>query len=296
VFFAKFGFAAGNGLNDPQVSPFLINPWGGENEEALTDINGRNRDYLLEAWYEHTFTLGEDHRLALTGGIIDSVFYLDQNAFSNDQYTQFMNAALVNAPNSFFPSFDTGIVVDWDIGNWEVTGVIMNIGENDDGNNFDYYGIEFEYNLDATLGEGHYRVVIDTTSKDFLNPQGTSLERTNLLLLSVDQELGETFGVWVRLATQSDDAAVDAKNFYSGGIDIKGNLWGRSQDNIGIGYAFANQGNQDIDKLQVFEAYVRFVLSEYVAATLDLQYQQQDQRVGDSPKGFIPGVRVTAEF
>jgi porin len=296
VFFAKFGFAAGNGLNDPEVSPFIVAPWGGEAEADLKNINGRDRDTLLEVWYEHTFTLGEDHSLALTGGIIDSVYYLDQNAYSNSQYTQFMNAALVNAPNSFFPSFDTGAVVDWDIGKWEITGVIMNIGENDDGNNFNYYGVEIEYNLDSTLGEGHYRVILDTTSKAFLNPQGTRLESSRLLLLSLDQELGKTFGVWARLATQNDDPAVNTKNLYSGGVDIKGKLWGRPQDNIGIGYVFTNEGNQDIDKIQVFEAYVRFVHNEYVASTLDLQYQQQDQKVGDSPKGFIPGVRLTAEF
>ncbi|MCP4409222.1 MAG: carbohydrate porin [Gammaproteobacteria bacterium] len=296
VLFAKFGFAVGNGLNDPEVSPFLSPPWGGEGEVDLKNINGRDRDTLLEAWYEHTFTLGDDHKLALTGGIIDSAFYLDQNAFSNDQYTQFMNGALINAPNSFFPSFDTGVVVDWDFNNWEITGVIMNVGENDDGNNYNYYGVEIEYNLEATLGQGHYRVVIDTTSKDFLNLQGISLERSQLFLLSVDQELGETYGAWLRLATQSDDPAIDIKNLYSGGIDIKGNLWGRAQDNIGIGYVFANEGNQEIDKYQVFELYVRFMLNEYIASTLDLQYVKQDQKVGDSPSGFIPGVRVTAEF
>ncbi len=296
VVFLKLGFAAGNGLNNPEVSPFLSSPWGGEVEDDLKDINGRNRDTLLEGWYAHTFTLGEDHKLELTGGIIDSVYWLDQNAYANDQYTQFMNSALVNSPNSFFPSFDTGGALRWDFGNWEIAGVVMNIGENDDGNNFNYYGVEIEYTLDTGLGEGHYRAIVDTTSKAFLNPEGTSKERSQLLILSIDQELGETYGVWTRLGTQSNDPAIDLGTLYSGGVDIKGNLWGRAQDNIGIGYAFASGGNQDIDKYQVFEAYVRFLLTEQVASTLDLQYVKQDQKVGEGPSGFIPGVRVTAEF
>jgi hypothetical protein len=36
-----------------------------------------NRDYLLQAWYKHTFTFGENHTLGLVGGIIDATDYLD---------------------------------------------------------------------------------------------------------------------------------------------------------------------------------------------------------------------------
>lgn len=294
VFFAKFGYSAGKSLN--AISPFISPPWGGDAEDDLKDINGRNRDAVLEAWYAHTFKPGKDHSLELTGGIIDSVYWLDQNAYANDEYSQFMNGALVNSPNGFFPSYDTGGAFDWELGNWEIAGVIMNVGENDDGNNFNYYALEFEYTLETGLGEGHYRAIIDTSSRAFLNPEGTRKERSQLLLLSFDQELGETYGVWIRLGTQSDDPAIDVKNLYSGGVDIKGNLWGRTDDNIGIGYAFADGGNGDIDKYQVFEAYVRFMLSELVAGTLDLQYVKQDLKVGEGPSGFMPGVRLTAEF
>lgn len=43
--FTKFGFAAGNGLND--VTEFNFAPWAADLEHDITDINGRNRDYLL---------------------------------------------------------------------------------------------------------------------------------------------------------------------------------------------------------------------------------------------------------
>ena len=44
-FFAKFGFAAGNGLN--KTSPFVLAPWAADLEDDVRDINVRNRDYLL---------------------------------------------------------------------------------------------------------------------------------------------------------------------------------------------------------------------------------------------------------
>ena len=81
--FAKFGFGAGNGLMEEGQSPFFLAPWAADVQDDYKDINGRNRDYLLTAWYKHTFTFSEDHTLGLTGGIIDATDYLDENAFSN---------------------------------------------------------------------------------------------------------------------------------------------------------------------------------------------------------------------
>jgi hypothetical protein len=43
--FAKFGFADGNGLNG--VTAFNLAPWAADLEDDVTDINGRNRNYLL---------------------------------------------------------------------------------------------------------------------------------------------------------------------------------------------------------------------------------------------------------
>ena len=68
--FAKLGFGAGNGLNG--VTDFNLAPWAANLEDDYKDINGRNRDYLLTAWYKYTFGFAEDHTLGMTGGIIDS--------------------------------------------------------------------------------------------------------------------------------------------------------------------------------------------------------------------------------
>ncbi|MGD9073635.1 MAG: porin [Desulfobacteraceae bacterium] len=291
---ATLGFAAGNGLGE--VTPFTLDPWGAALEDGVKDINGRNRDYLLTAWYAHTFTFSGDHALQLTGGIIDATDYLDQNAFSNDEFTQFMNEALVNAPNAFLPSYDIGGAADWDIGNFEIAAVYMNIGENDDGNNFNYYGIELQYNLNTSLGEGGYRVILSYGSEDFLDPTGENLESRSILLFSFDQKFGEIIGAWVRFGFQDDKAAVNYESIYSGGIDISGSVWGRQEDNIGIGYGYLRGGNQDIDKTQVAEVYARFVLYKYFALTLDVQYMRDDLKSGDGPKGFIYGIRMAAHF
>lgn len=293
VFF-KLGFAAGNALNE--ISPFIIPPWAAVLEEDVKDINGRNRDYLLAAWYKHTFSFADDHSLGATIGIIDSTSYLDENAYANDEYTQFMNASLTNGPNVFLPSFDPGGALEWNAGAWSLRGVVMDIGENDDGNNFSFYGLQAGYSVNNSLGTGNYRFVIAGASEDFLNPQGTQLESRAGGLLSFDQQFGSIVGGWIRFGWQTTDAAVDYGSIYSGGIDIKGAGWGRNKDNIGLGYAYLSGGNLDVDTSQAAEAYYRWQLGDIFGLTVDVQYMKDDYEENQNPSGWNFGLRATAEF
>jgi porin len=293
----EFGFPAGEGLNG--VSQMLIVPWAANLEGDVKNINGRDRDYLLQAWYKHTFHVGEDHTVGVTGGIIDATGYLDQNAYGNDEYTQFMNPALVNGPNGFAPSYDIGGAMEWALGNIYVNGVVMNIGENDSGVNYNFYGGELGYRLETDLGEGTYRLIYEGGQNAFLDPTGTILEDRNIVLLSFDQQLGETVGAWIRFGWGDDDAAVDAKNLYSGGIDIAGDLWGRGEDNIGIGAAFFDGGNTGIDRVTVGELYYRFVMNAWLAVTADLQYQDntfENAAAGEDIDAWTYGLRAVVAF
>jgi hypothetical protein len=295
--FLHFGFAAGDGLNTDR-NPFVLTPWAADLESDVKNINGRNRDYLLEAWYKHTFTFGKGHTLGVTGGIIDATAYLDENNYANDQYTQFMNAALVNGPNFFLPSYDTGGALEWQLGEIAVKGVVMQVGENDDGRSYSFYGVQMGYTLETPLGEGVYRLVVDTTSDSFSDPDGEGTEPLKGVSISFDQALGDILGVWIRCGWNDDTAIIDFQDLYSGGIDVNGKLWGRGQDNLGIGYARLSGGNQDIDRAQVLEAYVRFGLNETMALSVDAQYLEDtyNHNAQDDVDGWITGLRLVVEF
>jgi len=298
--FAKFGFGAGNGLNGEGRSPFLIPAWGGNVQDDYKDINGRNRDYLLTAWYKHTFTFSQGHSLGLTAGIIDATDYLDENAFSNDEFTQFMNAAMVNGPNAFLPSYDLGGAVEWEISGFSLKGVVMAMGSNGEEGDLEepytYYGMQVAYAVDFGLGQGNYRLIVDTTSRDFTNAAGTEKERKLCALISFDQELGEIVGAWIRFGWQDDKAAIECKSVYSGGVNISGKLWGRECDNLGIGYAHLIGGNLSDDHTDVAEMYARFALNDIFAVTGDVQYMKDSIKAGEDSDGWIFGLRMTAEF
>jgi porin len=297
TFSFKLGFGAGNGLkqSDPEKPSFSLSPWGADLEDDVKDINGRNRDYLLTAWYKHTFRFSEDHSLGITGGIIDATDYVDENRYANDEFTQFMNEALVNAPNGFAPSYDIGGVAEWAIGSFSVKGVAMGVGENVDGNSYNYYAAQLGYHPKTGLGEGNYRMILATTTKDFLDP-AEEKKAQRAVHLSFDQELGEVFGAWIRFGWGDDAPVLVWENLYSGGFDIKGTWWNREKDNIGIGYGYLSRGNLDVDKSHVFEVYYRYVFNEILSATADVQYMKDEFTETDDRKGWIFGIRITAEL
>jgi hypothetical protein len=292
--FVKAGFASGNGLNGK--SPFALSPWAADLHDDVKDINGSSRDYLLTAWYRHSFALRQDSTLDASIGIIDATDYLDDNAYSNDEYTQFMNEALVNGPNAFLPSYDRGAALVWNTGPWSLRGVVMKVNENDDGNDYNFYGAQLGYTLQTGLGEGNYRVLVDRTSKDFLDGEGTSDHKRESIVFSFDQQLGNVVGAFLRIGWQDDSAAVNYDAIWSGGIDINGSPWRRTDDNIGLGYAYLNGGNLDIRQSQVAEAYYRFVINSYMALSADIQYMIDEVKNQENPAGLIYGMRLTAEF
>jgi len=286
-------FAAGNGLN--KNNPFSLVPYADDLEDDLKDINGRNRDYLLEAWYKHTFKFSEKVSLGITGGIIDATRYIDDNNFANCETSQFMNQIFVNNKNVNLPSYDIGGVAELNVSNLSIRGLMMNT-ENED-RNYDYYALQLGYAIETPMGKGNYRLYGFTTSKSFENWDRTGKENLQGFGISADQQLSSIIGVFARLDWQNDAAVIDHQTAYSGGININGKLWGRENDEIGIGYAYLNGAdNSNIDSTNAFETYAKFKISQFNDISFDIQYIDDNLKHDEDRKGFIYGVRVNAYF
>lgn len=293
-------YAAGNALNNVAADAgFTLAPFADDLEDDLRNINGRNRDTLLTAWYKHTF--GRENRSTdLTGGIIDSTEYLDDNAYANDEISQFMNDIFVNNTLLNLPSYDIGGAVEFDSGKWQLHGVIMNslTGPKDQGGrSYNYYAAQAGFTSESAGGnEGNYRFIAYTTTKSFENAAGTALEPLRGVGVSLDQAFSEKFGLFARLGWQDDDAAVDHKAVYSVGLDVSGIR--NSDDNAGVGVAFLDGAdNSGLDDTVAFEGYVKFQLGEYADGSIDIQYMKEN-RVGpvNDPDTWIIGGRINAYF
>ncbi|UHD17734.1 carbohydrate porin [Thiocapsa bogorovii] len=312
--YVLLGFAVEDGLN--AISPFVLAPWAVDLEDDLQDINGRGRDHLLQVWYKHTFTLGEDATLGTTFGIIDSTAYLDENAYANDEFTQFMNEAFVNSGGFNLPSYDAGAALELALGDWEIKVAALNIGENDDGNNYNFWGAQLGYRLATALGEGQYRAVMTGTSTAFFEPRPErgeetdgpenagplaaedTPEKTDLMGygLSFDQALGDRVGAFLRLAWTDHQGILDYRGLYTGGLQLGGGLWGREADTVGIAYGYLDGADTGITNTNVAELYYRFAANDVLALTADIQYMADAYDSGEDIDGWIFGMRLVAEL
>ena len=291
--FLKLGFAAGNGLND--VSPFNIHSWGADLEDDVKNINGSGRGYLLEAWYAHVFALGSNNKLGFTLGIIDASNYLDQNAYANDEYNQFMNPSLSNAPNTFFPAYDMGVAAEWHVGEWAFSGVLMDVHQFNSTDKYTFYGVQAGYRLVSKLGTGNYRVSLNG-DRDFIDEAGASKQANDIVLISIDQQLGDKTGLFTRIGWRVDNDLINYRAIYSAGMDIRGATWGRLPDNIGIALVYLDGGNQKIIRTRIAEAYYRMVINPHLALTADIQYMSDQYYSIPNVEGIIYSLRATVNF
>ena len=297
-FFVVLGFATGNGLE--ARAPWILSPFAADLEDDVKDINGRGRDYLLVMAYKHTFTLRDGSTVGASAGILDSTWYLDGNAYANDWSPQFINEVFVNSASHGLPSYDAGAALEYRKGAWSISAVGMNIGENDAGNNFNFWGAQFGYHPQTTFGPGNYRVIAVGTSSAFPDPMLAATHRRSAWGLSFDQAFGEVVGGFLRFAWQSDDAAVAHQALYSGGLNFSGSGWGRICDNIGVGGAYLPGGNLDVENTYVAEAYYRAGLGRHLSVSLDVQYMKDDPCVRilarPIPPAGLPGCALPPRF
>ena len=191
-------------------------------------------------------------------------------------------------------------MIELDISNVSVRALAMNTNyeaDVDTWENYNYFALQLGYTIDTGLGEGTYRIYGFTTSKRFQDWDETGRERLQGFGISADQQLSSVIGVFARLGWQDDAAVIDHEAAYSGGVNINGNLWGRENDEIGIGYAYLTGADgADIDNTSAFEAYTKFQLTTFSDITLDIQYMADNYKHDEDIDGFIYGVRVNAYF
>lgn len=291
LFYLWARWAEGNSLNAPGVP--VLAPYGGDLEDDVRDINGDGRDYLLEAWYRYTFGLGEERSLGATFGLVDTSVYISDNKYVGDPDIQFMNEAFVGTNSAELPAYEPGAVLELEAGPWSVRGLVME-PETDDGDDYTYYAAQVGMRTDSGLGEGNWRLFGFYTDAEFAPADGSgSKERGKGVGISVDHELGDTFGAFVRVGKQDDDRAVDFDALYSAGLNINGRLWGRGEDEAGLALAYLDGADEsDFDDSLVAEGYARFQLLEQLDLTFDIQYVEDDLVSGPDPEVWMFGTRI----
>jgi high affinity Mn2+ porin len=259
---------------------------------TLTLLNGytarlvrQNELSLREAWLR-TELFGQ--KLALSAGRLDLTNYFDQNAFSNDESTQFISDALVNNQMLGLAVNGTGAAAEFDPKN----GLRLKFGfqqSNTDASNLSdsmFTLSEIGYTLTPfALPEGTYRLWFrtDNTAEERLN-KGVGI--------SLDQKLTPAVGVFGRYGTQEVEDGRD--HYYSLGVSFQTGFIINPLDTWGIGYSQMDLLSGADERL--IEGYYNFHLTDKLRLSFHLQHVIDGPGVEGDFGYLLPGLRLQAAF
>jgi len=245
----------------------------------------QNELNLREAWLRTELFR---QRLAITAGRLDLTNYFDQNAFANDESTQFLSDALVNNQMLGLVQNGTGVAADYDPKN----GLRLRFGfqqSNNEATNLSdslFTLSEIGYTFTPlALPEGTYRLWFRTD-----NTAAPGIRKA--VGISVDQKLTSVVGVFGRYGTEEAD--VRRSHFYSVGVGVQNGLVVNPRDVWGVGYARMNL--ESGKKEDLIEGYYNFQLTERLRLSFHLTHVF-DRPDRDTRFGYLlPGVRFQAAF
>lgn len=262
--------------------------------QPLTLVNGytarlvaQNELNLREAWLRTELF---KQRLALTVGRLDLTNYFDQNAFANDETTQFLSDALVNNQMLGLSSNGTGVAAEYDPKN----GFRFKFGfqqSNVEATNLSdsFFTLsEVGYTLTPFgLPEGTYRgwFRTDNTPEDQLGKGGG---------VSLDQKLTNVVGLFGRYGTKTLDLDDDRDHFYSAGVSFQNGLVFNPRDVWGIGYSRMDLTTGQ--KEDLVEGYYNLLLADRLRLSFHLTHILEQPEGGPKYGYLLPGIRFQAAF
>ena len=288
------------------------------NLNTIADDNTGGNDTslnLLEAHYTHEFF---NKTLSVTGGKAKSELFLDGNAFANNEKQQFVGKAFVNNTVLDSEAEYTPLLG----GEWKPTEMLafsvvgtstsrplvdgtplQDTAKSKYDNVFSTPFLGSQLTVSPKFGEieGNYRFYGWSAGYNHSkldsdrNPIAGQKDKGWGVGISADQQVTKIIGLFGRFAWNNDDVYV-VQWEASGGVNLKGLIPGRGEDNIGLGFGALTPGDRynENDPEYHLEGYYRIAVTENLAFTPDIQYVWNPG--GDSHNDGIWAGMIRGEF
>jgi len=276
--------------------------------------NSENRLELTEAYYEHYLKLIP---LTLTFGKLNPTVYIDDNAYANDETSQFLGRCFRNSPVIEFPDNSAGIRLGFSPDEPLEFNFVAFDADSDWEDIFDGIFLAGQVNFKPKLlgGEGNYRLIGWLNDRNHIKwlEQTKDKEEGYGFGISFDQGLTNDLGLFLRYGWQNPKVYLNStSNFsleqsYSLGGQLKGNLWGRNDDVVALafGQIFPSDDYKKADvarraKLENhLECYYNYRVNEHLSLSPNLQViwdpYGKDAANGDSTI-VVGGLRGQVNF
>ena len=256
-----------------------------------------------------------DGKAVLTAGKIDATCFIDTNKYANDECVQFLGGILKTSPVIEFPDNTFGIRLGMPLSDLVEIELLAADGNGDFNQLGDSVWTAVQANIKPDLlgRDGNYRIYYwyNGANHTKWNDASKIKEEGSGFGISLDQEVVDAIGVFVRAGWQQDEAALDTTTFslessYSVGTQLEGSLWGRDRDVIGLAYGLINPsdeykkaGNLQAKTEGHLELYYNYKVNENLSITPDIQMISnpygKDAANGDSTI-YVGGVRAQIDF
>lgn len=248
---AALDMQRGTGLQ--KLPPFFTAP-NGNTTGPDNDIESFDNDqiHLAQLYYEHSLL----ENLIISVGQLDATAYFDANKLANNERVHFLANQFANNPTVEFAGSENFYGPGLRITYSPVEQLDITLGWFEgDGNYADmfekpFFMGEVGLKLKPSGREGNYRLYSWSREgrpapllANLANPSDPELFSANNsgIGISLDQELLDAIGVWLRGGIQKEQVAQFDK-YIGGGIQITGEPFGRSNDKIGLGYGITFMG------------------------------------------------------
>ncbi len=246
--------------------------------------NSENRLELTEAYYEHYLKMLP---LTLTFGKLDPTVYIDDNAYANDETSQFLGRCFRNSSVIEFPDNSAGIRLGFSPYELLEFNFVAQDADSDWEDIFDGIFLAGQVNFKPKFfsQEGNYRLIGWLNDRNHIKWQDAAKakEEGYGFGISFDQGLTDDLGLFLRYGWQNPKVYLTGNSFsleqtWTTGFQLKGSLWDRENDVLGLafGQIIPSDDYKKANSLKAksekhLEAYYNLKINEHLHLSPDLQ-------------------------
>ncbi len=259
---------------------------------------------VTEAWFEHKFT----DQFAVTAGIIDPTSSLDDNAYANDETTQFIGSMFRNAVNIGFPdnAFGVKATYETDIADFAVQYIDASSDADESPaditrNGFASAQVNFKPGFIDNM-EGNYRIYGWTNTNDYSKWKDASENEKNYGFgLSLDQQFTDIFGAFARYSWQNKNICCGEHTWSLG---LQANIKGiGEEDVVAIAYGqvipsseYKDYDNENAKSENHLEVYYSWNVTDYLSISPDFQMVENPWFNEDEDTAYVGSLRMQISF
>lgn len=302
---------------------FHLETGKGDLNQYLDSVAGINRDAddsgvvaVTEAWFEHKFS----DVFALSAGVLDPTTGVDDNAYANDETSQFIGDMFRNAANIKFSDNRFGVKATVETDYVDAVAQYIDASEDSNGssadisrNAFASAQVNFKPGLISDM-TGNYRIYGWANTNDYgkIDGTGKGKEKDFGAGISFDQQLSNVFGLFGRYSWErgnigkdiggADEEIVAAEHVWSVGLQINVKGIG-DEDTIGVAYGqilpsndYKDYVNKDAKSENHAEVYYSWNIADYLSISPDFQMVENPYYDGDADTAYVGTLRMQISF